>query len=126
MYFYQYEMNIQKANKAKGVESIIVDNTNPYHGDMVTVSANLVEGAKWYGWYSDPEHTNLIAADQTVTFEANSDIIAYAYATLGTGLNFKKNNEWINSINIYKKINGVWTDIDKNDVDLAQIYVMDV
>lgn len=126
MYFYQYEMNMQKANKAKGVESIIVDNTNPYHGDMVTVSANLVEGAKWYGWYSDPEHTNLIAADQTVTFEANSDITAYAYATLGTGLNFKKNNEWINSINIYKKINGVWTDIDKNDVDLAQIYVMDV
>ena len=125
MYFYQYDINIQKAKKAKGVESVYVSNTNPYHGDPITIYPNLVEGAKWYGWYADPEHTVLLTDQEVVMLDASSDITAYAYATLGTGFRFKKEGKWFNSIGIYRKVNGAWVEIEKSDVDITSTgYIM--
>ena len=120
MYFNRYEIILYKANRAKGVESVSISDPNPYQGDMVTATATLVNGAKWYGWYSDPEHTHLITADQTVSWYPGEDLVAYAYASLPTGLSFKENGQWINSIDILKKVNGEWVYIDdKSEVDIS-------
>jgi hypothetical protein len=119
MYFYQYEVHGLKANKAKGVKDIHISNNNPYHGDTVTVTVDLHEGAKWYGWYADPAHTQLLSTEKDMVFESSADVTAYAYATLGTGFRFKKNGQWINSIGIYRKENGTWVEIDKSEVDIT-------
>lgn len=120
MYFNRYEISLYKANRAKGVESVSISDPNPYQGDMVTATATLVNGAKWYGWYSDPEHTQLLTADQTVSWYPGEDLVAYAYASLPTGLSFKENGQWINSIEILKKVNGEWVYLeDKSEVDIS-------
>lgn len=126
LHFNQYGMTCHKANRAKGVASVSVSSATPYEGDPVTFSATLMDGAKWYGWYSDPEHTQLVSTDQEYSIVAGSDVTLYAYASLGTGFYFKRNNQWINSIEIYKKIDGVWTYIEKSDIDLTIQYKVDI
>jgi hypothetical protein len=91
----------------------------------VTFSATLFEGAKWYGWYADEAHTQLVSKDLDYTIIAGEDITLYAYASLGTGLYLKKDNQWINSINIYKKINGEWIDIGKADFNVNGNYTLE-
>lgn len=125
LYFNQYQMIGNKAKRAKGVESIIISSNAPYEGDPVTFSPVLVEGAKWYGWYSDEAHTQLVTTDMDYTVTAGADLTLYAYATLGTGFNVKKDGEWVNSIDIFKKIDGVWSLIEKEDVDLSKQYTVE-
>ncbi len=124
MYFNRYEVQGFKANRAKGVKDFHISNTNPYHGDIVEVTVELEEGAKWYGWYADPEHTVLLSADMNMVFESGNDVVAYAYATLGTGLHFKLGGQWFSSIEIMRKVNGQWTYIEKSDVDTSVPYVL--
>lgn len=119
LYFNQYDIELRLADRAKGVASVSISDPNPFFGDTVTATAELVEGAKWYGWYVDPEHTQLLAAEQTVSWEPGEDLVAYAYASLPTGFQFKKNGTLVNSIDIYKKINGVWTPIEKSEIDIS-------
>ena len=122
MYFNRYEIVLHKANRARGVESVSISNSNPYQGDMVTATATLVDGAKWYGWYSDPEHTQLITSDLTVSWYPGEDLVAYAYATLPTGISIKDNSQWKHTIDILEKVNGEWIYRDKNELDLSQSY----
>lgn len=124
-YFNQYSFTGNKALKAKGVDTITISNPAPYEGDPVTFSATLFEGAKWYGWYADEAHTQLVSKDLDYTIIAGEDITLYAYASLGTGLYLKKDNQWINSINIYKKINGEWIDITKTDFNVNGNYTLE-
>lgn len=119
MYFNRYEISLHKATRAKGVESVSISNPNPYQGDMVTATATLVNGAKWYGWYTDPEHTQLLTSDQTVSWYPGEDLVAYAYASLPTGFYFKEEGKWINSIGIFRKENGSWVKIEKTDVNIT-------
>lgn len=106
MYFNRYTIQGFKANRANGVKNFHISNPNPYHGDPVEVTVELEEGAKWYGWYADPEHTVLIAEDMNLTFESSNDVIAYAYATLPTGISIKNNSQWEHTIDILEKVNG--------------------
>ncbi len=124
MYFNRYTVQGFKANRAKGVKDFHISNTNPYHGDIVEVTVELEEGAKWYGWYADPEHTILMTTDMNMVFESSNDVVAYAYATLGTGFHFKLDGQWFNSIEIMRKVNGQWTYIEKSDVDTSVPYVL--
>ena len=124
MYFNRYTVQGFKANRAKGVKDFHISNTNPYHGDPVEVTVELEEGAKWYGWYADPEHTVLMSTDMNMIFESSNDVVAYAYATLGTGFHLMKSGKWINSIEIMRKVNGQWTYIEKSDVDTSVPYVL--
>lgn len=119
-YFNQYEFNGYKAKRAKGVETVTVSSSSPYEGDPTTFSVTLVEGAKWYGWYSDEAHTQLVSTDMDYTIIAGEDITLYAYASLGTGFHVKKNESWINSIDILKKVDGIWVYVDKTDIDLEK------
>lgn len=119
-YFNQYEFNGYKAKRAKGVETVTVSSNSPYEGDPTTFSVTLVEGAKWYGWYSDEAHTQLVSTDMDYTIIAGEDITLYAYASLGTGFYVKKNESWINSIDILKKVDGIWVYVDKTDIDLEK------
>lgn len=121
-YFNQYEFNGYKAKRAKGVESVTVSSNSPYEGDPTTFSVTLVDGAKWYGWYSDAAHTQLVSTDMDYTVVAGKDLTLYAYASLGTGLYTKKDGTWVNSIDIYKKNGNTWVIIEKEDVDLSKIY----
>jgi hypothetical protein len=121
-YFNQYEFNGYKAKRAKGVDSITVSSNSPYEGDPTTFSVTLVEGAKWYGWYSDEAHTQLVSTDMNYTVIAGEDLTLYAYASLGTGLYIKKDGNWINSIDIYKKDGDAWVLIEKEEVDLEKLY----
>lgn len=122
LYFNQYEFNGYKAKRAKGVESITVSSSSPYEGDPTTFSVSLVEGAKWYGWYSDEAHTQLVSTDMDYTVVAGEDLTLYAYASLGTGLHVKKDNTWVNSIDIFRKEGDAWVLIEKEDVDLEKLY----
>jgi hypothetical protein len=117
-YFNQYEFNGYKVKRAKGIESVTVSSNSPYEGDPTTFSVTLVEGAKWYGWYSDEEHTQLVSTDMDYTIIAGEDITLYAYASLGTDFYVKKDANWINSIDILKKVDGIWVYVDKTDIDL--------
>jgi hypothetical protein len=118
MYFNQYDVYGYKANRAKGIKNINISTNHPYHGDMVTVTVDLYEGALWYGWYADPEHTILISEDKDLYFESGGDITAYAYASLPTGISVKKNSQWQPTMEILEKKNGEWVYIEKNDIDL--------
>lgn len=93
LHFNQYNMVCNKANRAKGVASMSISSATPYEGDPVTFSATLIDGAKWYGWYSDPEHTQLVSTDREYTIIAGGDVTLYAYASLGTGFHVKCNNQ---------------------------------
>jgi hypothetical protein len=106
MYFNRYTVQGFKANRARGVKNFHISNTNPYQGDLVEVTVELEEGAKWYGWYADPEHTVLMTTDMNLTFESSNDVIAYAYATLPTGISIKNNSQWEHTIDILEKVNG--------------------
>lgn len=118
-YFYQYTINLNLANRARGVQSVSISDPNPYFGNAVTATAELIEGAKWYGWYADPEHTELITDEQTVTWEAGGDLVAYAYASLPTGFKIKQNGTMVNAIDLFRKTNGVWVPIEKNEIDIS-------
>lgn len=124
LYFNQYEFNGYKAKRAKGVESITISSNSPYEGDPTTFSAILVEGAKWYGWYSDEAHTQLVSTDMDYTVIAGGDLTLYAYASLGTGFHVKKDNNWINSIDIFRKDGETWVLMEKDEVDLTKIYTI--
>lgn len=80
-YFNQYEMSANKGTGANGVRSVSVSNSSPYQGDAVTFTPNLVNGATWYGWYSDAECTQLVSTEQNYSVVVSSDIALYAKAT---------------------------------------------
>lgn len=117
LYFYQYSHQGVSANRATGIKNVLVSSSEPYHGDLVIYSAELEENSTWYGWYSDPEHTQLVSTEETYEIEADSDITLYAYATKKIGLFVKINGESTNAIGIYQKKNGDWKEIDKNDIN---------
>lgn len=117
LYFYQYVHQGVSANRATGIKNVLVSSSEPYHGDLVTYNAELEENSTWYGWYSDPEHTQLVSTEKTYTITADSDITLYAYATKKIGLYIKINGELTNAIGIYQNKNGNWEEIDKNNID---------
>lgn len=81
-YFNQYEMSANKGTGADGVKSVSVSNSSPYQGDTVTFTPTLVNGATWYGWYSDAQCTQLVSTEQNYSIVTNSDITLYAKAVV--------------------------------------------
>lgn len=81
LYFYQYAMSAGIGTNANGVQSVSVSNSAPYYGDTVTFTPKLVNGATWYGWYSDAECTNLVSTSQSYSVAA-TDLTLYAKATI--------------------------------------------
>jgi hypothetical protein len=90
--------------------------TSPYQGDTVTFSANLTEKANWKGWYADPGHHALVSRDINYTVVASEDLTLYAYATKRQDVDFKLKGEWKEGIVLYKKENGSWHEITKDDI----------
>ena len=64
-----------------GIESAMVSDTNPWDGQNVDFSVNLIQGATWVGWYSDAACTNLVSTDQNYSVSPTSDLTLYAKAT---------------------------------------------
>lgn len=79
LYFTQYSCSANCVGN--GIASANVDKSEYYEGDTVTFTAKLVNGATWYGWYSDAECTRLVSTEQTYTTAA-ADITIYAKATI--------------------------------------------
>lgn len=79
LYFTQYNCSANAVGN--GIQSASVSNASPYEGDTVTFTPKLVNGATWYGWYSDAECTRLVSTEQTYTTAA-ADITLYAKATI--------------------------------------------
>lgn len=82
LYFYQYAVSAGIGTDANGVQSVSVSDSAPYQGDTVTFTPKLVNGATWYGWYSDAECTNLVSTSQNYSVSPSSDIALYAKATI--------------------------------------------
>ena len=78
-YFTQYSCAANKVGN--GVKSISVSNTEPYEGETVTFSAELYNGANFYGWYSDESCTQLVSSSLTYSTTA-ADLTLYAKATI--------------------------------------------
>lgn len=81
LYFYQYAMSAGIGTGANGVQSVSVSDSAPYQGDTVTFTPKLVNGATWYGWYSDAECTQLVSTSQSYSAAA-TDLTLYAKATI--------------------------------------------
>lgn len=79
LYFTQYSCSANCVGN--GIASANVDKSEYYEGDTVTFTPKLVNGATWYGWYSDAECTRLVSTEQTYTTAA-ADITLYAKATI--------------------------------------------
>lgn len=82
LYFYQYAVSAGIGANANGVQSVSVSDSAPYYGDTVTFTPKLINGATWYGWYSDAECTNLVSTSQNYSVSPSSDITLYAKATI--------------------------------------------
>lgn len=79
LYFKRYSCSAIASGN--GVISASVSETEPWDGQNVNFSANLVQGATWVGWYSDAACTNLVSTDQNYSISPASDLTLYAKAT---------------------------------------------
>lgn len=79
LYFKRYSCSAIASGN--GVMSASVSETEPWDGQNVNFSANLVQGATWVGWYSDAACTNLVSTDQNYSVSPTSDLTLYAKAT---------------------------------------------
>lgn len=61
--------------------SASVSETEPWDGQNVDFSVNLIQGATWVGWYSDAACTDLVSTDQNYSINPTSDLTLYAKAT---------------------------------------------
>lgn len=86
LYFNQYTMIASVGNDIQGIKSVSASVANPYQGDSVTFSAELIKGATWGGWYSDAACSNLVSNDQNYTITAASDLTLYAKATVSADI----------------------------------------
>ena len=82
-YFTQYSCAANKVGN--GVKSVSVSNAEPYEGETVTFSAELYNGANFYGWYSDESCTQLVSSSLTYSTTA-ADLILYAKATINVNI----------------------------------------
>lgn len=79
LYFKRYSCSAIASGN--GVMSASVSETEPWDGQNVNFSVNLVQGATWVGWYSDAACTNLVSTDQNYSVSPTSDLTLYAKAT---------------------------------------------
>lgn len=79
LYFKRY--SCAAIASGNGVMSASVSEAEPWDGQNVNFSVNLVQGATWVGWYSDAACTNLVSADQNYSISPTSDLTLYAKAT---------------------------------------------
>lgn len=63
-----------------GISTVHVSDPEPYEGDSVTFTANLLPDATWEGWYSDEACTQQVSTDMEYTTDA-ADLTLYAKAT---------------------------------------------
>ena len=78
-YFTQYSCAANKVGN--GIKSVSVSNAEPYEGETVTFSAELYNGANFYGWFSDANCTQLVSSSLTYSTTA-ADLTLYAKATI--------------------------------------------
>ena len=71
LYFKRYSCSAIASGN--GVMSASVSETEPWDGQNVNFSANLVQGATWVGWYSDAACTNLVSTDQNYSVSPTSN-----------------------------------------------------
>lgn len=79
LYFKRYSCSAIASGN--GVMSASVSETEPWDGQNVNFSVNLVQGDTWVGWYSDAACTNLVSTDQNYSVSPTSDLTLYAKAT---------------------------------------------
>lgn len=79
LYFKRYSCSAIASGN--GVMSASVSETEPWDGQNIDFSVNLVQGATWVGWYSDAACTNLVSTDQNYSVSPTSDLTLYAKAT---------------------------------------------
>lgn len=99
-----------------------------------TFSAEVLDGYRFEGWYSDEACTTLVTVNNPVKVtapaysgdtEAETSLILYAKgvkASSGSGLYLKTSSSYIEAKQVYEKINGVWTVVDKTVIDLNKKY----
>lgn len=79
LYFKRY--SCAAIASGNGVMSASVSEADPWDGQNINFSVNLVQGATWVGWYSDAACTNLVSTDQNYSVSPTSDLTLYAKAT---------------------------------------------
>lgn len=79
LYFKRY--SCAAIASGNGVISASASEAEPWDGQNVNFSVNLVQGATWAGWYSDAACTNLVSTDQNYSVSPTSDLTLYAKAT---------------------------------------------
>ena len=123
LYFHLYSYTFTYNEPIKN----IIGQATAYEGEIINFVAELRNNATWHGWYSDAAHTNLISSNRTYTVTASQDLTLYPYATMPSAyqsdLFFKDNNKWIQAEKIWKKVNGTWTQISKNNINRNDNYI---
>lgn len=79
LYFKRY--SCAAIASGNGVMSASVSEIEPWDGQNVDFSVNLIQGATWVGWYSDAACTDLVSTDQNYSINPTSDLTLYAKAT---------------------------------------------
>lgn len=82
---------------------------NDVIGTSVTFTCTPSDNMKEFvGWYSNPEMTSLITTNNPYTFNISQSTTIYAKCKLKYKMFMKLNDSWVESQNVYKKVNGVW------------------
>lgn len=81
------------------------------YGTSVTVTA-AVESSRYsfIGWYSNPERTTLVTADNPYTFNLHNDTVLYAKTKINQIMYTKINGTWVACTKAYKKVDGAWVE----------------
>lgn len=108
----QYTMHVGES--ADGVAT--VNPLTAYYGDEVMFTFTPNEDVTGeYGWYIDPELTQIISRQNPYTHVVSGNITLYPGLCVDTnlGLYTKKNGAWVKVNKISRKINGSWIELDE-------------
>ena len=98
------------ANSQPGI-SVSVSNPNPYQGENVIFKVSVPSDFVWYGWFSNPECTQLVSENVEYSVHPESDLKLYAKvipSKPSTEILVKVNGKWELHNNVFLKENGVW------------------
>ncbi len=118
MYFEEYDFKANIASETKGITSVTTSQSIGYEGDTVTFSAVIAGDARFDGWYSDDNCTNLVSKQQEYSVTPNANLTLYAKATVTNALYFKANGSYKPATKVYKKVSGAWVEQE----DLSAIF----
>lgn len=92
--------------------SVSVQDGHVLVGNSITFTCVLKDGYEFLGWYSDDTYETLITTDLSYTVTPEAAMTIYAQTNqveaITTGIYIKRNSAYVESLAVYKKIDGIW------------------